>query len=229
MECLFNGVTSIALITNHNNYAGKEYISTLIEANIDFDILLIGNYPAVSEREDRRCANLWKPPEYNKQARDFYYFDSLSSPKLEQFLFKKSYDLGIQGGTGILRKNIIKAFKMGILNFHPGDLPKYRGCMCPEWQLLENQPIVSTCHLIDEGIDTGSIYKKKVLPLPKLNYHKIRAQIYIEMSIFAVEVIKEILAVGVLENISQQDETEAIYRKVMPNELLELVKMKLES
>ena len=64
----------------------------------------------------------------------------------------KKYDLGIQGGTSIINKEVFDKYKLGILNFHPGLLPQYRGCSAPEWQIYENKNVLASCHIIDEGI-----------------------------------------------------------------------------
>ena len=84
-------------------------------------------------------------------------------------------------------------FSLGLLNFHPGDLPKYRGSSAPEWQIIEGKEIIATCHLIDEGIDTGDIIRKKKLNLNYSDYFNMRADIYPQMSLFLVEVIFQII------------------------------------
>lgn len=77
----------------------------------------------------------------------------------------KYYDLGIQGDTGILKSDIINKFNLGLINFHPGDLPKYIDCSAQEWQLCENNDIISTYHLIDQWIVTGPVLAKPELTL----------------------------------------------------------------
>lgn len=220
----------IALLMNHNSYAGREYSEKLILSNIDFDILSIGEYPEENEFENNRCANLWKPVsfDYLKQNRKCYNFPSLKDESFIEFLKENKYDIGIQGGTGILKPDVIKEFKEGILNFHPGDLPEYRGCCAPEWQIYENRPIVSTCHIVDEGIDTGAIYKKKILDLDYSDYSKIRASIYPQTAKFVAEVIKELIQNNNLKNnIQTQDESIAQYREVMDKEIIEELKVKI--
>tara|TARA_B110000046_G_C12872275_1_gene346546 strand:- start:399 stop:566 length:168 start_codon:yes stop_codon:yes gene_type:complete len=52
---------------------------------------------------------------------------------------------------------------LGILNFRPGLLPKYRGCSAPEWQIYEGEKIYSICHIIGKDFDTGDILEVKEL------------------------------------------------------------------
>jgi hypothetical protein len=66
-----------------------------------------------------------------------------------------SPDLGIHAGAGLLRRPLIDAFRLGVLNAHMGLLPAYRGMNVAEWAALEGAPVGCTVHLIDTGIDTG--------------------------------------------------------------------------
>lgn len=223
----------IALIMNHNSYVGREYASRMIDNNIKFDILSIGDYPSINKIEEDRCGGLWSPPSFKKiiKKRKVYNFSNLSCKSIINFLQSENYSLGIQGGTGIIKKNLIIRFKIGILNFHPGDLPYYRGCSAPEWQIHEDNPIISTCHLVDEGIDTGPIYKKKKL-LKGINstYHELRSDIYPLTANFVVEVLEKLLSTGEEEFFSSlytQDESKAKYRKYIGDHKIPLLKEKL--
>jgi len=66
-------------------------------------------------------------------------------------------DLGIHAGAGLLRRPLIDAFPLGVLNAHMGLLPAYRGMNVAEWAALDGAPVGCTVHLIDTGIDTGPI------------------------------------------------------------------------
>ena len=169
-----------AIIMNHNSYAGREYLSKIIDTNLKLDVISIGKFDTENDLENKRCNNLWKPKKFDVLVKNFNHFNfcSLNDSNLIDFLEEKQYDFGIQGGTGIIGDKVINKFIYGILNFHPGDLPKYRGCSSPEWQLYENQPIIATCHIIDNNIDTGDIYSKKILSVDRNNYFSFRASIY---------------------------------------------------
>ncbi len=222
----------IALLMNLNSYAGREYLDHLNIRKIKVEIISIGNYPERNEMEDIRCNNLWKPRLFDQLIKhlNHYHFSSLSDLGLVTFLRGKKYDICIQGGTGIIRENIIQSFRLGILNFHPGDLPKYRGCSSPEWQILENKPVVCTCHLIDEGIDTGKIYQKKELRLDFSSYHTMRATVYPEISKFMIEVLQGIIDHnGFISEPIIQNEKNAQYRKIIENDIIEILKKRLHN
>jgi len=213
---------NIALIMNDNSYAGREYLARLAEKKISIDVILIGNFPENNINEDKRCGNLWKPTPIKLLSKfhHFFKFESLRSNNLISFLDHKKYFIGIQGGTGILKDNIINKFRNGILNFHPGDLPYYRGCSAPEWQLFENKPIISSCHQIDKGIDTGPILRKKKLDLDMNSYESFRASIYPQTAIFVSEIIYDILNSKQEMNYVIQDESEALYRKYITDKVI---------
>lgn len=71
-------------------------------------------------------------------------------------------DIIIQAGAGILTKDIFSLSKLGTLNIHHGFCPEIRGVNSTFWCLcygLTNL-IGVTCHLIDDGIDTGPVIKQ---------------------------------------------------------------------
>lgn len=58
----------------------------------------------------------------------------------------------------IIPPEILNIFEHGIVNFHIGDLPKYRGNATPNWAIINNEPyVVLTIHKMDAGLDTGDI------------------------------------------------------------------------
>ena len=217
---------------NHNSYAGREYLSKIINSNVDLDVISIGKFDDENVLENQRCNNLWKPKKFDQLIKNLkhYNFCSLKDPTLIDLLEKKRYDLGIQGGTGIIREEIFNRFNLGIFNFHPGDLPKYRGCSAPEWQLCENQPIIATCHIIDNTIDTGDLYSKKILSVDRSNYFSFRASIYPLIAEFVVEIITEIKENnGFAHELIKQDENQAIYRRYIGDEMISILKKRLEN
>lgn len=214
----------IAILMNDNNYCGREYAKALVERKIEIDVITIGKFPEKNKVEDERCGYLWNPPLLKETLlpNRIFNFHSLKSDKLVRFLKEKSYDVGIQGGTGVITRSIINEFKYGILNFHPGDLPQYRGCSAPEWQIWEENEIVCTCHLVNEKIDAGDIFRKKVLDVPKDDYFRMRSQIYVEIGKFVCEIIEN-LNKDFLQQCKTQDESLANYRKYIGDEKIKLL------
>ena len=59
----------------------------------------------------------------------------------------------------IIPTSLIQSIPMGIWNAHPGENPTYRGLGSSERMLIDGYFPCVCLHLIDEGIDTGPIYK----------------------------------------------------------------------
>lgn len=68
-------------------------------------------------------------------------------------------DLLILGQIGIVRDDILRLPKIGVLNAHPGLLPYYRGIDCAAWAIYDDRfdRVGSTVHWVNRGIDTGNI------------------------------------------------------------------------
>jgi methionyl-tRNA formyltransferase len=76
-------------------------------------------------------------------------------------------DLGISlSYNQILDCNLMKIFPNGIINFHAGKLPFYRGCNVINWAIINGEKELGlTAHFVDEGIDTGDIIIQKTFPI----------------------------------------------------------------
>lgn len=84
--------------------------------------------------------------------------DSRATVELIQ---NRQIDLGIVAGARIIEKNTIDAFKIGIINFHPGLIPEVRGLDAMLWSIYEEVPLGVSCHLIDHRIDAGRLLLKE--------------------------------------------------------------------
>jgi methionyl-tRNA formyltransferase len=84
---------------------------------------------------------------------------SFNNSALIEELVALKIDVGVFCGGGILREKFLKSFSIGVLNCHMGVLPRYRGMDVVEWPILENdfKHVGITCHLMDNGLDTGDI------------------------------------------------------------------------
>ena len=100
----------------------------------------------------------------NRAAISLLRVNSLNAEKCIDFVKDQEIDLLIYAGGGILRKDIIQAPKLGVLNAHSGHLPFFRGMNCIEWSLLAQSTPHTTIHFIDVGIDTGKILYTEPIP-----------------------------------------------------------------
>jgi methionyl-tRNA formyltransferase len=178
-------------------------------------MITFGDNPEIDEMEEERCGGYWKPVKMNEivQLVEVLRFTSTKDPEYRSYLASHNHQYGIQGDVGeILNNTTIDKYQSGIINFHPGDLPLYRGCMAPEWQIYEGRSVICTAHILDEGIDTGDIIAKRSLNLNYGSYHEMRASVYSAISEFVAEMAIELSNGARLEGTSQGN---GIYRKPM--------------
>lgn len=91
--------------------------------------------------------------------------DDVNGERCRKFLEGLEPDLVVLGGSRILRPNIIRIPRIGVLNAHPGLLPKYRGVDVIPWAILNGDPVGVTIHFVDEGVDTGGIIVRRKIEL----------------------------------------------------------------
>ena len=226
-------MVKFAILMNQDSYIGRQYLDTISKfiKSINITIIEFNKKNSNNKIEDIRCGGLWKPPEVNIFYKKYknYKFKNINSNEFNDFLLKNHFDYGIQAGCGIISKKIIKLFKFGILNFHPGDLPLYRGASAPEWQIIENNPVIATCHFLDKDIDSGPIYKKKDLGLNNYNYEKMRSMIYPKLSLFLKDIVQEILNGVFDETIIDKNKYNNSVRKYIGDDKINLLKHKLKN
>ena len=187
-----------ALCFQDGNFVGREYFARLVEANRRPDrVALVGRMKAESvAREVERTGGLWKPPALPDGAAD-RRFDSTGDTALAKWLRAERIDVAIQGGIGILRGDALNAPRLGWINVHPGALPGYRGNACPEWAVLNGDPVVATAHLIDEGVDTGPVVCAAPYRPPQgASYAAFRAGIYVHCAEVLIKALALLSAQG---------------------------------
>ncbi|MHA1649736.1 MAG: formyltransferase family protein [Candidatus Helarchaeota archaeon] len=86
-----------------------------------------------------------------------------NSKECENLIKEYELDLGIILGARILKKHIIDAFRIGIINMHPGLLPWNRGLDNLKWAIIDELPQGVTTHLIDAQVDWGSILLQEII------------------------------------------------------------------
>lgn len=69
--------------------------------------------------------------------------------------------------SGIIPDSIIKLFRLGILNAHGGDLPKYRGNACQAWAIINGEEKIGLCihKMIGDELDSGDIITRSHLQI----------------------------------------------------------------
>jgi phosphoribosylglycinamide formyltransferase-1 len=87
---------------------------------------------------------------------------SVNSPEARERLRALSPRVVVVNGTRIIGRETLRATDAVFLNLHAGITPAYRGVHGGYWALAEGRPelVGSTVHLVDEGIDTGTVVEQ---------------------------------------------------------------------
>jgi methionyl-tRNA formyltransferase len=94
-------------------------------------------------------------------------FPNVNAPEVIQQVAGFGCDLFVSMSFDqIFKKDILHAARLGIINCHAGDLPRYRGRNVINWALINGEEFVGvTVHAVDQGIDTGPILRKVYVPV----------------------------------------------------------------
>lgn len=84
--------------------------------------------------------------------------DALNSAASTAFVQQQGFDLGIALGAPLLKDTLFSVPRLGTINLHKGELPRYRGMPPAFWELKNGETSVGcTVHKVAAGLDTGDI------------------------------------------------------------------------
>lgn len=124
-----------------------------------------------------------------------YKFKNINNLQTLEILKKYKSDLYISiSYDQIFKENVIKLPQKGIINFHAGKLPFYRGRNILNWVLINGEKEFGlTVHYIDDGIDTGDIICQKIIDIKSTdNYRTLLNRSYKECPDMIIESINRI-------------------------------------
>lgn len=154
---------------------------------------------------------------------------NLNGSESEWIMKGEAPDLIVLGGTRrLIRRNIFSIPRWGTLCGHPGLLPDVRGAASPAWSILHDAPVGTSVMIIDEGLDTGPIVKRKIVPV----YEGDTYADVVERNLFScADLMAEVLDMYKGANgpmpVEPQDPSIGATYPTMPPELVEKVKAKL--
>jgi methionyl-tRNA formyltransferase len=108
-------------------------------------------------------------------------------------------DLGLSiAYDQIFRHSILELPRLGILNFHAGMLPRYRGRNVINWAILNGEREVGvTAHFVDEGVDTGDILLQRAVPVGwEDTYGDVLCRVVTMMSDLVADAVRAVAAGG---------------------------------
>lgn len=152
--------------------------------------------------------------------------DNHNSPACQEMLASFEPELGVLGGTRIIRSHILTLPPRGMINAHPGLLPWLRGSSSVGWALYKDMPIGSTVHFIDPDIDTGPIILSRHLAVRREDtYESLVRRVLTLSGELMAEAVALFEAGGVPSTPQDPDVGETL--RVIPADLLEEGKARL--
>lgn len=94
---------------------------------------------------------------------DFFCRSAINAPEIKSRLQGAECDLAVSvNWLTLLGADAIGAFRLGVLNAHAGDLPRYRGNACPNWAIINGEPRIGLCiHFMDaDRLDAGAVVSR---------------------------------------------------------------------
>jgi folate-dependent phosphoribosylglycinamide formyltransferase PurN len=142
----------------------------------------------------------------------------------------RTHELDLLVNAGTPRRigaELLATPKIGVLNVHPGILPKYRGASCPEWAIYHGDPVGVTAHFMDAGLDSGPIVATRVLDVPSgMEYQQLRIALYRLQLTFMAQSIRLVLDSGLTPGRLPLQPDAPVFRPI-PDALLDEVKGRL--
>jgi folate-dependent phosphoribosylglycinamide formyltransferase PurN len=176
---------SVVLITNDSTH-GRRVLQTLWQRGIVLDevLYLAGRLGLPAARRGGLAGRVVRWPwsvartlvrtvHFRRERRARYAMrcarvtevGGMNGSRLLRRLRELHPDWIILGGGGILRPEVIRTARMGVLNVHPALLPWARGCGVVGASLEHGVAVGATLHYVDPGIDTGAVIERRLLPV----------------------------------------------------------------
>ena len=195
-------MTHIGIISTVHNRLIYSFLKEIYKLNqLSFYLILTRENKKIMKKEDNilkeRTGNFFLKKKNNlkKFKIPIYFVNSHNDKDTQKILKKNKIEYLYNAGTyNKISSQIIKKVK-GIINIHPGILPNYKGCCCPEWSLYNGDPLGVTAHFMNEDYDSGPIIIKKYLKFKKKDiksYRDIRIKICILSFKLATKIFRKI-------------------------------------
>ena len=227
--------TRIGFLSTEDSLFLGRFLNAFLERDLSVDAIIFdskGIGRRAHELHQERTAGRLAPLPVSVVQRKLiprYQVDSHSSQETADLVNNLKIDLLINAGTPrILKRPILDAPRLGVLNCHPGLLPQFRGCTCVEWAIFLDSEVGNTVHFMDEGIDTGPIVLKEPLIFHKTdNYVEVRLKVLVAsfalMARAATEVVQKQLRPSLLNSQAPGE-----YYRVIDHDKYQKVKEKLQ-
>ena len=227
----------IAFLTTSNNPINLFYVDAIYKKRIN-QIYLIYD----TKKESKVDLENWKIRTKNffkdkSKKLTVKYFNKIkiykkynhNSKKTLDLLVKKNFNYIVNiGSPRKFNQSLIKFAGDRLINIHPGILPKYRGCNCVEWAILNNDPVGNTIHVISKKYDTGPILLQKSIKINNIRkYYILRIKVFEE----GIKLLVQFLLKSKKRKLKKfkQDNSKAKFWKVMDIKNLKKVEKKINT
>ena len=163
--------------------------------------------------------------DFAAQLLPFYLVKHHNSEGCLSLLRKLRPTVLINGGTPRkLATPILEIPKQGLINVHPGVLPKYRGSCCVEWAILNDDPVGLTAHFMTEGYDEGPIIEIEMCSFAlDDDYVDIRVQVYRRWITIMARTVANILRTGMMPVDAVQQGDGSFFRPVSEAQMQQVI------
>ncbi len=102
----------------------------------------------------------------------FFMMKSLNSTDLIQIVEENKIRAAISvNWKYTIPKSFLDLFECGILNFHLGNLPDYKGNATVNWTIINGEnKIYGNIHKMDPELDAGDVISRKAIPITEKTY-----------------------------------------------------------
>lgn len=155
-----------------------------------------------------------------KQGIPVFQPEKIKTEEAVRVLAQYEADLFVVAAFGqILSKEILEMPEFGCINIHASLLPKYRGAAPIQWAIIDGEKETGvTIMQMDEGLDTGDILTRKVVPVSDEDTGESLFDKLCEAgSELLLETLPQIEA-GTLTP-EKQDESKSTYAKILKKEI----------
>jgi methionyl-tRNA formyltransferase len=225
----------IGLLGTLNAFYLGYILRELLERGIAVDAILLDS-KLESEHDQRtheeRTAGRMPPvplESFANQAPPCFFIDNHNSQTTVRLVQQLGLDLLLNAGTPrILDAAILGAPSVGVLNCHPGLLPRFRGCTCVEWALFLDELVGVTVHLMSEGIDEGPVLTQRAVPVNRGDrWQDVRVKVHHAANRLLAEAVRGLID-GTFSPVDFQPQGQGRYFPVIEAEKMAALKKKLD-
>lgn len=211
-----------------------EGISTLLDREIVPDCVIIDG--ELSQKDRGIVASRLDPSFRVKELHELsltqvpvFFVLNHNSPESVALCRDRNLSYLVNFGTKRIIHAELIACVDGILNAHPGILPKYRGCTAVEWSIHNGDSLGATVHLMTVGIDEGPILFTRSMKVDAFEaYESVRTRmVYHQISCLS-DALERVTAPSHTKA-DFREQAKGTYHKPIPLDLLLAAKRKLSS